>query len=707
MFDLKNFYPLKSSTVMAESIGGVPIGCADLGGIYAGYTMMSGDNFDGPLNIVGPTNPLGRYFTSSIYSPGSRSKNGPLYYTADVDPNFPGTQNANFGIPVGITDTITQSNGNINVKTRIATSAEQTFINGRLLVGAGIHSGGYQTFTAPCIYEAYVAINTNLASTANWHPTAWLNSGSPIRATNAIEYDFPEWFQTANLQANYNAHGTVTPVSSQTNLNSNLVNSGFHLYTIVLTAADAKCYVDGTLVKTQVCDNTQLSQPFVVWLTSHTLTINLADWISSGATGGTMSMGYYRIWLPNTSLNVIAPTQQLPTLQVANGAAITYNFPSVATLYGASFAGTDFCQSIIQEEFEPGSAGEGSSTYAQFPAGLSFNSGTRVLTGTTTDKKPGRLHLSSMPYLAGGAALFASRGYIDVGPRITAIDFVLVNGTACNVNLYQVCDCGTLYYGQIITVTGLPTGLTQSGYSIVGTPTVNGTTSITIQVTNASGQTASKSVNLIVQSAADAITLDGTASSTTSTVTISTTKPRDILVLVNFTNPGSTTYVSDYVTDSAGLTWIKRGYALPASLSAFALEIWYARTNGILTNNVITPQTGTRFEVFAVNGIDTVNPFDTASPIPVATNGTSATSLSVNLTTVSANTFVFASVRSLASLGTITEPAGYTNLVASGPNQDESYQIYSSTQSAVPITYSWTGVTTDSCMVIDTLKGQA
>ena len=705
------FIAAKSLQAANTAIGGIPIGCSNEAGIYSGYTMVAGDDFNGPLNVVNLQNPFGKYFSTRSYTNGVRCSPTLLQNGYDIDPYTSGSQDSNRGIPIGTTDTLFQSNGILNLKMRTANAQEVPLINNCPVVGGMIHSGGFLTVSAPCIIESYCAFSdTGLSSTANWHPSAWVMSASYLNTVigsgGGLEFDHPEVFQPTP-EANFNPHGTTTGAGTTSyNMSSSLINSGYHLYSLVLDGTYAHYYVDGVLQTTVTVDCTQFSKPYYVLLTSHTITATaagVAAWASQGYPGATMSVDYFRIWTPTSNATpLLIPSEHLPTLQVGYNTSMTYTFPSAATLWGSGFAGSDYCQCIKNEDFEPGSNVEGGIAYNQFPAGLSFNSGTRVLTGKTTDNKPGRLYTSCTSYLAGGYAGQTARGYIDVGPNILATDFVLVHGVAASIDLYPVCDCGTLL-PKVITCTGLPTGLSFSAATglITGTPTTNASTSITIGVSNCNGQTASKSVNLIVQASADAIALDGTASGT-SPVTISTTLPRDILVLV-----GELANASGlgYVTDTAGLTWVLQGYVANVS-GIFNLGVYYARANAALTSNVITGVNMSRYAVCAVNGINMINPFDTNFPLPLNTSGTTATSLGIAVSTNAVNNMLIAAVRSAASLGTVTEPSGFSNLVTGGANEDISYQINSSAVSGVTETYSWTGTTTHSSMIITALQGQ-
>lgn len=64
------FIAAKSLQAANTAIGGIPIGCSNEAGIYSGYTMVAGDDFNGPLNVVNLQNPFGKYFSTRSYTNG-------------------------------------------------------------------------------------------------------------------------------------------------------------------------------------------------------------------------------------------------------------------------------------------------------------------------------------------------------------------------------------------------------------------------------------------------------------------------------------------------------------------------------------------------------------------------------------------------------------------------------------------------------------
>lgn len=708
-----------------QSIGTLPIGSQGNSGIYTGYTLVGGDDFNGSLNVVNPAAPLNRYFTTHVYGNGARSVSGLLARSYDMDPYHTGSQDSNRGVAVGSTN-MAQSASVLSIQARAANGGETAYVNTRTIVAGMIHTGGYLTAGAPCIIEAYVKIPSGAPT--GWHPTFWVANASPLSQSGgnggAIEFDFPEC-SSIQLEANVNIHGTVSGWSgSSTSLSTGNFDA-YHLYSLVLTASSALFYIDGVLKKTVSADTTVVTKPFYLLITNHTFdgsyggdaNVDLSAWAAAGANGPTISVDYYRIWIPTSvSSQVIRPTQALQTLQVAYNTSMTYTFPSAATLWGAGV--TDYCQAIKFEDNEPGCHSEGANSYDQFPGGLSFNSGTRVLTGVTTDKGPGRLHVSATPFLSGGCLSYVARGYIDVGPHITMATQNIINGVVYSFDLYAGCDCGTLL-PKVVTCTGLPTGLSFSSGTglITGTPTVNGSTTATVGVTNSSGQTDSLSVSFVV-TAALAISIDGAGvtennSSSPQTLTVSTTNANDI-VLVFVQNKGTTTSGTVSAMTSSHLTFTKL-QGLAFGTISYDMEVWYAKAATAVTSEVIsisfnasTPAIAARVSAIGITGIDQTTTIDTNAGSIITTTANSGSTPSVNISTDHGNDIIIGMLVDGGvgtSLGTVTRPSGFTQLLTTSGSSDVSYKIVAATQSAATLSWSFSGGSHGYGLIVFALKG--
>lgn len=505
----------KAYNALRVKVGGTALASSG-SGIYTGYRLAGGDDFSGSLDIIHAADGLGRYGTTHVYYPGSRSVSGYLQYSYDMDPYHVGSQDSNRGEAVGGVDSLVQQGGALAIKARWATPQETPHINGRKIVSGMIHSGGFAVVTPPCIVEARVAYTDG--NPDGWHPTFWIMSAWPLLTdtSGSLEFDISEGCSEYG-QLVENVHGTVgTWYNGSQSLEAlNLFGSGFHTYSVELTDTALKYYIDGVLIRTVNKDTTLPGDPYYLLFTNHTFHssygsdagVNLVEWESSGNTGATMTVDWWRVWTPNEEI-ATAPLINLPTVAVDYNEPMTYTFPSVEALWGDDSV-VDYCAALRHEDFEPGASTEGTAQYGQFPAGLTWNSGTRVLSGVTTDKKPGRLHLMSSRLSEGGLS-YVARGYVDVGPHITITEITtFTEDSPGTYDLYPVCDCGTLL-PKTVAVTNLPSGLSfdPSTCIISGTPENSGTTAVTVTVTNSAGQQDSVVVSMVVASSGTAFFTD-------------------------------------------------------------------------------------------------------------------------------------------------------------------------------------------------------
>ena len=484
-------------------IGGIAIGTQGSSGIYSGYTLAGGDDFASGLNVVNVNNQNGIYFPTIAYQNGTRGTTGLLADSYDSDPYNTGHQDSNRGVSLG-SNTMSQSSSLLSLTARLENSTETGNIgSGRTLVDAMLHTGGYLTVSPPCIIEAYVKFS-NGTLPSGWHPTFWILNAVSLNESdsNSLEFDWEANTYSGSaptaFQNNYNVHGTVSGWSSGQGNTINLFDGNWHLIAFVLTSSSVKYYADGSLITTVSGNTLTPSSPYYILFSNHIINPStIADWNSATES---YQVDYYRVWIANSQYpsEVIAPTENLPNIQVNYNTSMTYNIPSATTLWGAGV--TDYCQAIPFEDYEPGCSTAFNCGYSQWPSGLSFNSSTRVLTGVTSDTQPGRLHVACMPaYTSGGGVGYVARGYIDVGPTVTITTLSATHGQAYSYDLYPVTPAGTLV-PKTITCTGLPSGLSFSASTglITGTPASSGTSNLTIGVTNSSGQSASQNVTLTV-----------------------------------------------------------------------------------------------------------------------------------------------------------------------------------------------------------------
>jgi hypothetical protein len=175
----------------------------------------------------------------------------------------------------------------------------------------------------------------------------------------------------------------------------------------------------------------------------------------------------------------------------------------------------------------------------------------------------------------------------------------------------------------------------------------------------------------------DASSPVGSTGSTSTSVTLTTTQPNDIIIVciqANAQNP-----IASNLTDTAGLTYTQIGSR------AGTMSVFFAIAPSILTSDVITITYGDvsgfdSVQAAAFSGANTSTPFDSNGALP-GTTTTSGTPLT--LTTSNALDLLFAcySLNGGTSAGT-----GWTGVPGSGSTGFDAfeYQIVNSTQSGTP-----------------------
>lgn len=707
-------------------IGGILVGTQGTTGIYSGYTMMGGgDDFnENSPQVINGSTPNAKYWPTHYYDPGARDvTSGVLIDCFDMDPYFTGAQDSNRGVAVGSTN-MNQASSILTLQTRIASGAEPLNINGKPVIGAMIGSIGYVTAVPPFIVEARVKLSAN--NPQGWHTDFWINSviipgNTTPAAPGAVDFNFEQATDTS-ISFSSNVYGAASGLTSFNSGVLPIYDNQWHILSFVVTGTTTKFYADGVLVFTRNENALTVNKPYQVFFTAHTYDplFNLTSWQTSGAVGASMQVDWYRTWIPNASISQITnPLVQLPTLKADYNTTFTYTFPTPTALWGTAL--TDFPQALKLEDFEPGSSSEGTSNYTQFPTGLAFNATTRVLSGKTSDMKPGRMHTLCVPYVANGSIGYTARGYVDIGPNITTTSASILGiaGSAMSYDLYYDCDVGTLL-PKVLTVSGLPTGLSFSPSTglITGTPSASGTTAITIGVTNSSGQTASKTVNLVVNANSIPV-IESSASSNIGNTTpapvvhLSTHYANEpVFVLVSTLGTGGAASVAS-ISDTYGLTWTKYTSLAWGASSDNSLEVWRAVAPTALFRNLITINlTGatsyvTDVEAFGVPQANTSTPFDPNGSLPAQSQDVDATqNISETISTTSTNSLLINLLSTTGAFGTVTRPVGFAQILNTGSTTNRmEFMTVSSPQTSLVLTYSWTGTTSARAMVSFAIQG--
>jgi Glycosyl hydrolases family 16 len=512
------------------------------GSLYAGATLSCGDDFNS-LSVVGPSNPYGLYFTTHGYggaagSTGPRGNFSNLATAAMADPLFTGYQDIGRGVPVGYNNNRAvslgpqvPSGGVLNLTGRAATSTEQTWSYpgissvARPQISAILDTIGAcqyvpATTTVPNIVEARLKFTSSATNPGGWHSTFWTITGAPSGsdAANANEWDIVE---CAGTVCNFNYHvWTAGSDSGHVGATVPALDGQWHIYTLIqLNGGGISLYVDGIFISTFASvDANTFNLPLRILLTSNIVntdgSYSAAAW-TAYPPGATLSVDWWRIWRPSTATHWV-PLVPVSDLNLAYNGTGSIVLPSALTLWGSASV-TEYVQTVPNEVAEPG-MGATTSNYLQFPSGVTYTSGTRTLavdfSGGTGPA--GRMSVLDCAYLTtDGSTCQPLRVNINRGPNLTIPSQSAAINSPFSVDLYGYCDVGTIT-PKVITVSNLPPGLTFNGVSVIsGTPTVAGTTQVTVECVNFNNQATNQLVQFQVTTANwwEAYSINGTAPS--------------------------------------------------------------------------------------------------------------------------------------------------------------------------------------------------
>lgn len=217
-----------------------------------------------------------------------------------------------------------------------------------------------------------------------------------------------------------------------------------------------------------------------------------------------------------------------------------------------------------------------------------------------------------------------------------------------------------------------------------------------------------------------AIALDavdnGTGGSSPTTATsgsLTTTGTNRVLVAMVSAYPGSGGVTVTGITDTAGLTWIKRKAIAPLSLPLWgdqvSAELWYAVASSVVTSLTVTATFSAtaslgEITVSAWSGVNTTTPWDTnASLTKTGTSTTNTTPSLTGISTTAANTVLLAMMA--PTLSAPLPPAGWTTIDTTGLSaQDNAYKIVSAAQSSITVSFGATDGAHGWLMLVDALQ---
>jgi hypothetical protein len=313
-------------------------------------------------------------------------------------------------------------------------------------------------------------------------------------ASGTIGSTFSYQITAANLPATFSASGL--PNGLTVNTSSGLISgtpSATGVSTVTLSATNSA----GTGTATLTLTVTAL--PVITSATTANGIVGSAFAYQITATNTPTSFG--TSGLPtglsiNTTTGLISGTPtgtagtSTVTLSATNGsgtatATLTLTIAAVPVITSAATAnatvGSAFSYQITATN-TPTSYSAASTGYAGFPAGLTVNTATGLISGTPTADGTSAVTLSASNSVGTGTATLTLT--IAAVPVITSA--TTANGTVGSVFSYQITATNaTTSYGAI----GLPAGLAvNSGTGVIsGTPAATGTSTVTLSATNSAG----------------------------------------------------------------------------------------------------------------------------------------------------------------------------------------------------------------------------
>lgn len=536
-------YALRSVVLRQGSglqIGGYVVGTPVRVTSGQSYTVAAGDNFEGPLDILSPANPFGKYATTRCYMSGSAG-NGPrsaatgtALVVYDADPFHTGNNDANRGNAVASwADSMIQVGGKLKLKARVSSSAEQALSVDPSMptMGSMINTTQNLLLMVPFYLESnYARVRQpGHTDTGGWHPSFWFEQVNAIHTYTGTEIDF-EGTNTNEGQNYVSWQGASQPFAfAGTNVNDPYDNSYHTRGLEILIDGTINYYVDRVLKSTHKPSRAiDITRPYFAMFCNHVANFggdpfSLTNWTAAGSDGAQLHVDY--LMAAHGGGGNIVPAVAPITINVAFGAAFSMVLPTTSALWGSNF--TEVLEGQAQEVNEP--SGNNNGGYSPLPTGVSYNAGTFTLSGTITDKS-GRSSLIRYPTVQ-GTVIAPHRIVINVGPHLSVTSLPnAVTGSAYSYDLYAVADCGVLtsnasgVRAKTIAVTGLPSGLTYTDSTglITGTPSADFSVTLAVTITNSIGQTVTSNSAFVGATAivpgtgAAAPTLTGTATLTNS-----------------------------------------------------------------------------------------------------------------------------------------------------------------------------------------------
>lgn len=506
--------PAPTPTPVPTTIGGVAIGAVATSGPEAGMTLVYGDDFDGPLDIMGPApqNRFGRYATTRgnylIFDPGQQPRAAPGLGGVDADPYWTGHFDSNRGEPIAsLSDIIVQQNGKISLRQRDMVTGEAAHVprNNQNVMSSMIHAAFDVMVTAPFVFKSREQRFMNSRD----HPTTWMMQAMGFTRGD-LEIDIGEGGSKKDgtgdgrkIEFNINAWDGVNRNATDS-AGSAEITVDWSTPKVLAAKVDEQGVVNfyledqlGFQYSKRPTD--ALTKPYHSIGSNHMYNVSRPSGVSR------LEYDYWQWWVPG---KLYTPKVAPMLIQVAAGETKTVVLPSQAELWGETGLTEKLLEACMVEPNEPGGTTDGK-FYLDLPPGVTLNESTRELTINVTT--PGRLNLGRYVIKAGNASR-VHRIAIEVGPVINVTNINVTQGVPFELDLYPLVDCGILVTGndgkcaKQIAVTGLPSGLSynSSTFRISGTPNTVGSSTVAITGVNNGAQQATKQTTLRVAAAAPA-----------------------------------------------------------------------------------------------------------------------------------------------------------------------------------------------------------
>jgi len=255
------------------------------------------------------------------------------------------------------------------------------------------------------------------------------------------------------------------------------------------------------------------------------------------------------------------------------------------------------------------------------PTGLSFNTGTGVLSGTPTTTGVVNFTVTATDHATGTGPYSTSGTYTltTSAPTITVSPTTL-SAASVGVAYSQTATAsgGAAPYSYALTAGALPAGLSLNGSTgaITGTPTAGGTFNFTVTATDANSYTGSRAYTLTVSAATVTV-----SPSTLPGATVATAYSQTILASGG---TGSYTYAVTAGSLPAGLTLSSNGTLSGTSTSGGVFNFTVTATD---SSTGTGPYTGSRAYSLTIG-----SPTLTITPASGSLNGVAGTAYSRNFT---------------------------------------------------------------------------